>query len=273
MAVYAIGDVQGCYDTLLRLLDRINFDDACDQLWFVGDLVNRGPASLETLRFVRRLGDAAITVLGNHDLHLLAVARGHRQVRRSDTLDVVVRAPDADELLDWLRRRPLIHRDDALGFAMVHAGIPHIWSIDRAAALAREVQAVLSGDNCDELLAEMYGDKPLRWRDDLAGPTRWRVIVNYLTRMRIVDHAGKLELRFNDGLERIPKGYRPWFEFYRASPVGISLVFGHWAALNGNCDVPDVHALDTGCVWGNALSALRIRPFERISVASVELST
>jgi len=272
MSVYAIGDVQGCYDTLRRLLDRIGFDDACDQLWFVGDLVNRGPASLATLRFVRALGSSAIAVLGNHDLHLLAVARGHRQPRRSDTLQAVMRAPDRDELLDWLRHRPLIHRDATVGCVAVHAGVPHIWSIDQAEVLAREVQAVLQGNDCDELLSEMYGDRPLRWRDELSGLTRLRVIINYLTRMRLVNSDGKLELNFNDGLERIPKGYRPWFEFYRANPPSSSLLFGHWAALNGECSVPGIHALDTGCVWGNALSALRLRPLERISVTSVEMS-
>lgn len=270
MAVYVIGDVQGCFDTLRRLLDTIQFDDANDQLWFVGDLVNRGPRSLATLRYVRALGDRAITVLGNHDLHLLAVARGHRVAKRGDTLDALLRSPDRDEWIDWLRHRPLIHRDDELGAVMVHAGIPHVWDIDAACARAREVEAVLAGDDCDALLAEMYGDQPPQWHAGLRGMDRLRVIINYLTRMRLIDVVGKLELSFKDGLSDIPRGYWPWFEFYRAVAPPLTIVFGHWAALNGACDVPRVHALDTGCVWGNALSAVRLQPFERFSATSVE---
>ncbi|MGH8595329.1 MAG: symmetrical bis(5'-nucleosyl)-tetraphosphatase, partial [Gammaproteobacteria bacterium] len=238
--------------------------------WFVGDLVNRGKDSLATLRFVHGLGERALTVLGNHDLHLLAVAHGHRRAKAGDTIDDVLHAPDRDELLDWLRRRPLLHRDDATGFVMVHAGIPHIWDLDEATARAREVEEVLAGDDYDELLAGMYGDQPVRWRDSLRDVKRLRVIINYLTRMRVIDTVGKLELNFNEGLCDIPKGYRPWFEFYNAQPQPFSLVFGHWAALNGECGVDGMYALDTGCVWGNALSALRLVPLERFSATSVE---
>jgi bis(5'-nucleosyl)-tetraphosphatase (symmetrical) len=270
MSVYVIGDVQGCYATLQRLLEDIGFDDGNDRLWFVGDLVNRGRDSLATLRFVHQLGQRAVTVLGNHDLHLLAVASGHRRARPADTLDEILRAPDRDELLDWLRKRPLLHRDDTAGFVMVHAGIPHIWDLDEATTRAREVEAVLGSDDYDELLAGMYGDEPARWRDTLQGIKRLRVIINYLTRMRVIDVVGKLELDFKDGLNEIPKGYRPWFEFYDSAPQPFSLVFGHWAALNGECGVKRMYALDTGCVWGNSLSALRLLPLEQFSVTSVE---
>jgi bis(5'-nucleosyl)-tetraphosphatase (symmetrical) len=270
MAVYVIGDVQGCYTTLQRLLEEIRFDETNDRLWFVGDLVNRGPDSLATLRFVHQLGERAVTVLGNHDLHLLAVASGQRRARPADTLDEILRAPDRDELLDWLRKRPLLHRDDAAGFVMVHAGIPHIWDLNEATTRAREVEAVLGSDDYVGLLAEMYGDQPARWRDSLQGPKRLRVIINYLTRMRVIDVVGKLELDFKDGLNEIPKGYRPWFEFYDSAPQLFSLVFGHWAALNGECGVERMYALDTGCVWGNSLSALRLLPLEQFSVTSVE---
>ena len=271
MSVYVIGDVQGCYATLQRLLEEIRFDETNDRLWFVGDLVNRGRDSLATLRFVHQLGERAVTVLGNHDLHLLAVARGHRRAKPTDTLDEILRAPDRDELLDWLRKRPLLHRDDAAGFVMVHAGIPHIWDLDETTTRAREVETVLASDDYDELLAEMSGNQPTRWRDSLRGTKRLRVIINYLTRMRVIDVVGNLELNFNDGLDEIPKGYRPWFEFYDSAPQPFSLVFGHWAALNGECGVARMYALDTGCVWGNSLSALRLLPLEQFSVTSVEM--
>jgi bis(5'-nucleosyl)-tetraphosphatase (symmetrical) len=270
MSIYVIGDIQGCFDTLQRLLERIDFDDARDSLWFVGDLVNRGPQSLATLRFVHGLGARAVTVLGNHDLHLLAVAHGHRRAKPSDTLDEILRAPDRDELLDWLRKRPLLHRDDATGFVMVHAGIPHIWDLEGATARAREVEKSLASDDYDELLAGMYGDQPAQWSDGLRNTKRLRVIINYFTRMRVIDSVGALELTFNDGLNAVPAGYQPWFEFFRSAPPPYSLVFGHWAALNGECDVARMHALDTGCVWGNSLTALRLVPLERFSVASVE---
>jgi bis(5'-nucleosyl)-tetraphosphatase (symmetrical) len=270
VTTYAIGDVQGCYDTLRRLLDRVRFEPARDVLWFVGDLVNRGTGSLQVLRFVRSLDGGAVTVLGNHDLHLLAIARGHRPARRGDTLDRVLQAPDRDELLDWLRRRPLMHRDDRLGFVMTHAGVPHIWTLDVAAERAREVEQALTGDAYDDLLASMYGNKPARWRDQLTGVERWRVIINYLTRMRLIDAVGRLELRYSEGLDGIPKGFQPWFEFYRSRPSTHAMVFGHWAALNGECSVEGIYPLDTGCVWGNSLTALALRPLERISVTSVE---
>ncbi len=270
MSVYAIGDVQGCYESLRRLLDRVDFDDARDRLWFAGDLVNRGPASLATLRFVKSLDDCAITVLGNHDLNLLALSVGQRAPKSSDTLAEVLAAPDRDALIDWLRRRPLIHVDETLGFAMAHAGIPHIWDIDFASARAREVEAVLAGDDFVEVLSAMYGNNPACWNDELKGMERLRSIINYLTRMRLVNAVGELELVYDGPLTNIPKGYRAWFHFYRKTPPPLRLVFGHWAAINGQCDVDDLYALDTGCVWGNRLTALRLHDRERFSVKSVE---
>jgi bis(5'-nucleosyl)-tetraphosphatase (symmetrical) len=270
MSVYAIGDVQGCYESLRRLLDLVDFDDTRDRLWFVGDLVNRGPASLATLRFVKSLGDRAITVLGNHDLHLLAAAAGIRAPKSSDTLADVLAAPDRDALVDWLRRRPLMHVDESLGFAMAHAGIPHIWDLDFASARAREVETVLSGNAYAQLLSAMYGNNPACWNNDLEGMERMRTIINYFTRMRLIDAVGELELTYDGPLDGIPKGYKAWFHFYRKVPPRFPLVFGHWAAINGESRVRDCCALDTGCVWGNTLTAMRLGDRERFSVDSVE---
>jgi len=270
MATYAIGDVQGCYDSLMALLEHVGFDDARDRLWFVGDLVNRGPASLATLRFVRQLGERAVTVLGNHDLHLLAVAGGHRAPKAGDTISDVLEAPDREALLDWLRHRPMLHVDEDLGFAMVHAGLPHIWSIGAARRRAAEVEQILGSPEHGSLFASMYGNNPACWNDEQVGMERLRTIVNYLCRMRLIDAVGGLELKFDGPLETIPAGYKAWFEFYRGAPPPLSLVFGHWAAIDGECDVDRIHAIDTGCVWGNRLTALRLDDRERMSVRSVE---
>jgi len=271
MSIYAIGDVQGCYDSLQRLLEEIDFDERRDRLWFVGDVVNRGPASLATLRFVKDLGERAITVLGNHDLNLLALAQGRRALKSSDTVQDILKAPDRDALIDWLRRRPLMHVDVSTGFVMAHAGIPHIWSLEFALARAREVEAVLAQDDYAALFAGMYGNNPACWNDELTGIDRWRTIINYLTRMRLLDAVGGLELTFDGPVAAIPAGFKAWFEFYRSAPPQLRLVFGHWAALNGECDVDRLYALDTGCVWGNRLTALRLADRERFSVQSVEV--
>lgn len=270
MTTYAVGDVQGCYRTLRRLLSHIGFDPRADELWFVGDLVNRGPSSLEVLRFVRGLGDRAITVLGNHDLHLLAVREDRSRARRGDTLDAVLAAPDCDLLLDWLATRPLLHRNDDVGYVMSHAGVPAVWSIDEASARAREVETVLQSGARPDFLRAMYGNEPAEWHPDLEGQDRLRVITNYLTRMRGLRGTAALDLSFKETPGDLPQGVRPWFEDYRLRPCATKLVFGHWAALGGRCSVPDIFALDTGCVWGGALSALRLVDQERFSVASVE---
>ncbi len=255
MATYAIGDIQGCYDEMQRLLDTVAFDPAHDCLWFVGDLVNRGPRSLEVLRFVRGLGERAITVLGNHDLHLLVVAAGARKPHREDTLDALLRAPDRDELLDWLRRQRLMHVD--AGYAMVHAGLLPQWSIAQAQALAREVETALQSPDHGEFLHRMYGNKPAQWHDDLAGHDRLRIIINAMTRLRLCTSAGRMEFTHKTGLKGVPAGYLPWFDVPERASRETPVIFGHWAAL-GLMLRADVLGLDTGCVWGRRLTAVRL---------------
>ncbi|MGH8702402.1 MAG: symmetrical bis(5'-nucleosyl)-tetraphosphatase, partial [Burkholderiales bacterium] len=255
MATLAIGDVQGCYDQLMRLLERAGFDERRDVLWFVGDLVNRGPQSLATVRFVKGLGNRAVTVLGNHDLNLLAVAEGVRKPHRGDTDGDVLAAPDRDELLAWLRQRKMMHAEN--GYAMVHAGLLPQWSISQAAALAREVEDALSGPGYRQFLRDMYGNEPVRWRDDLAGTDRLRIIVNAMARMRLAAADGTLELNHKLGLDTVPAGYLPWYDVPGRASRGTTVIFGHWAAL-GLLLREDVICLDSGCVWGRALSAVRL---------------
>ena len=257
MAVYAIGDVQGCYDELLALLERISFDPAADKLWFVGDLVNRGPQSLQVLRFVKGLGDAAQCVLGNHDLHMLAVAAGHERYGRHDTFQDVLTAPDRDELLDWLRRWPLLHHDRATGFTMIHAGLPPQWDLAQACACAAEVEAALRGPAYAEFLGQMYGDEPLIWSDTLRGVARLRFITNCFTRLRFCDAEGRLALHEKGPPGSQPAPYLPWFEVPDRKSRDLKIVCGHWSALRGYA-AQGVYALDTGCVWGGRLSARRL---------------
>ena len=255
MSTYAIGDVQGCYDELRRLLDALPFDPAEDTLWLVGDLVNRGPRSLETLRFVRSLGDRAVTVLGNHDLHLLVVAAGARKPHLGDTLDAVLEAPDREELLQWLRSRKLMHAGN--GYAMVHAGLLPEWSVARALELAREVETVLQGENAAGFLQNMYGNSPVRWDENLCGYDRLRVIVNAMTRLRLCDARGGMEFGHKGAPDALPAGYVPWFDVPGRASAGTPIVCGHWAAL-GLLVRDDLLSIDTGCVWGRALTALRL---------------
>ena len=255
MATYAIGDIQGCYDEMRRLLDSIGFDPAQDRLWLVGDLVNRGPQSAEVLRYLRGLGERAISVLGNHDLHLLVVAAGVRKPHRGDTLDALLAAPDRDELLDWLRRQRLMHAD--AGYAMVHAGLLPQWSIAQALALAREVEAALQGPDYGEFLNCMYGNSPAQWRDDLAGYDRLRVVVNAMTRLRLCTPAGVMDFTHKTGLADAPAGYLPWFDVPGRASSDTPVLFGHWAAL-GLTLRSDVLGLDSGCVWGRRLTAVRL---------------
>lgn len=258
MAVYAIGDLQGCYDSFRRLLDKLDFEPDKDSLWLTGDLVNRGPKSLKTLRYVRNLGDCVLTVLGNHDLHLLALANDIRvSNNRFDSLWKVLAAKDSDELLDWLRHRPLAHFDAELNTLMVHAGVPPQWDIQQTLARAAEVEQRLQGQDYIKFLEKMYGDKPARWSDELEGNKRLRVIVNCLTRMRMIRPDGRLNLTHTGPPDKADDGLIPWFEAPDAAWRGTRIVFGHWSAL-GLVVTPDLIALDTGCVWGRELSAVKL---------------
>src|SRR6056297_750157 len=266
MTVYAIGDLQGCLDPLQRLLERIAFDPASDRLWFCGDLVNRGPASLATLRFVHALGDTAVSVLGNHDLHLLATAWANNRPQKSrDTLHEILEAPDRLELLEWLRRRPLLHHDAAIGFTMVHAGIPPQWDLDEACSAARELEAALGGDSFIGVLRQMYGERPDRWSPDLEGIDRLRFIVNAFTRMRYVRADGSLEFDHKGPERPGDESLMPWFRFPGRRSAGQRIVFGHWSTL-GEMTHEGVFSLDTGCVWGGRLTALRLDDRTRHSV-------
>jgi bis(5'-nucleosyl)-tetraphosphatase (symmetrical) len=255
VATYAIGDVQGCRDALDALLVEIGFSGVRDTLWFVGDLVNRGSQSAEVLRFVRSLGDRAVVVHGNHDLHLLAFAAGHAKARTDDTFHDVLAAPDRDELLDWLRSRPMLHVQG--GYAMVHAGLLPAWSIEQARGLAAEVEAALRAPTYRDFFAQLYGSKPEAWRDELRGADRLRVIVNAMTRMRFCTVTGVMDFRVKGEVEKALPGYMPWFEVPGRASRGTPIICGHWSAL-GLRITPDLLALDTGCVWGGHLTAIRL---------------
>ncbi len=257
MAHYAIGDLQGCHAEFLTLLERLEFDRTRDRLWLTGDLVNRGPASLAVLREVRALGACVTVVLGNHDLHLLAMAFAPATVRRREPeLQAVLDAPDAAELLEWLAARPLLHRDAALGWTLIHAGLPPQWSLADAESAAREVETALRG-NPSAFLAEMYGDQPDRWSPQLTGINRLRFAVNCLTRLRFVTTDGRLLLELKGPVAAAPAGALPWFRHPQRRTRDDALVFGHWSAL-GFLSEPGLRCLDTGCVWGGTLCALRL---------------
>ena len=264
MAVYAVGDLQGCLDPLKCLLERVAFDPSKDQLWLVGDLVNRGPPSLETLRYLYAMRDALVCVLGNHDLHLLAAAHNIERLKKGDTLREILEAPDRADLLDWLRRQKLMHYDVDRDIAMVHAGIPPQWSLKKALRCAGEVEEALRDDaRLLPFLDGMYGNEPSRWDSDLKGVTRLRVITNYFTRMRFCKADGTLDLKTKEGVGSAPPGYLPWFAHKQRKTAGQKIIFGHWAALEGKCNEPGVIALDTGCVWGGAMTLLNVDSGER----------
>ncbi len=250
---YAVGDVQGCAEELRALLQRIGFSADRDELWFVGDLVNRGPRSLETLRLVRSLGDNAVTVLGNHDLHLLAVALAAARPRREDTLAEVLAAPDRDRLIEWLLARPLAHFDAGRGDLLVHAGLVPQWTVPQALALAAEVESALRRDPV-AFFDHMYGDRPDRWSEELTGAARRRFVVNVLTRLRLCTADGHVDLKLKGPPERSDTPYRPWFELAGRASRGTRIIFGHWSAL-GYLNAHGVLGLDTGCVWGGSLTA------------------
>ncbi len=258
MATFVIGDIQGCFSALTCVLEQAEFNPQQDYLWVAGDLVNRGPDSLATLRFLMQLGDHAVIVLGNHDLHLLAVACGARAAGGKDTLTEVLAAPDRDELLDWLRMQRLLYVADQYNTVLVHAGLPPGWNITRAQLLAGEVETVLRGPEYTAFLHHMYGDQPARWEDGLTGWPRLRLITNYLTRMRLCDARGTLDLTHNSGLSSLPTGFLPWFAHPHRQTADHTILFGHWAALEGESNANHVIALDTGCVWGGRLTMLRL---------------
>lgn len=258
MAVYVIGDVQGCYRELKKLLKAISFDKSKDKLWFVGDLVNRGPDSLKTLRFVRSLGDSAITVLGNHDLHLLALHYNGGKLRTSDTLEQVLQADDCVELMEWIRFNPLMHFDPDLNFALVHAGIYPGWSVTDACQRAREVENTLRGAGITEFLSQMYGNQPESWSNELEGMSRLRFITNVFTRMRYLKEGGRLDLTAKGAPGKLKsEDVKPWFEFKQSAIKHNRIAFGHWSTLPTN-QYGSCFALDSGCLWGGRITALRI---------------
>jgi bis(5'-nucleosyl)-tetraphosphatase (symmetrical) len=258
MAIYAIGDIQGCYDPFRRLLDELEFDTGKDTLWITGDLVNRGPKSLKTLRFVRSLGDSAITVLGNHDLHLLALSVGKiRYGQRFETLDSILKASDCDELMDWLRHRPLAHYNKSLKTLLVHAGTHPGWSAKKTLARANEVERALQGDKYEIMLGKMYGNAPTQWSGDLTGYRRLRFIVNCLTRMRMITKKMRLNFAHSGSPWRARSDLVPWYDVADPAWAGTRVVFGHWSSL-GLVVLPEMISLDTGCVWGRQLTAVRL---------------
>ena len=265
MTTYAIGDLQGCLSPLQRLLDSLAFDPSTDKLWFVGDLVNRGPQSLEALRFVKALGDSAITVLGNHDLHLLAVMHGVRKPSSKDTLNPILSAPDRDELIQWLASRPLLHVDDTLGHCLVHAGIHPHWSLNRARKQAKELQTELT-TKLEDCLWHMYGNTPAYWSKDLGRRKRLRFSINAFTRMRYCDRDGALNFDCNTPPHKSPKSLYPWYALPDRKPLNTRIIFGHWSS-HPAMSTADVVPTDRGCVWGGCLAAYAIETGESHSVA------
>ncbi|TKS59167.1 MAG: bis(5'-nucleosyl)-tetraphosphatase (symmetrical) [Nitrospira sp.] len=255
MATYAIGDVQGCFDTLQRLVEQIQYDPASDRLWFVGDLVNRGPDSLKVLRYIKSLGASAVVVLGNHDLFLLAVAEGIATSRPEDTLQTILAAPDRDELLAWLRRQPLLYREHP--FILVHAGLLPQWSIDDAEELAHEVETALRSPYYKNVLRALYPSKHLQWSSNLRGPTRLATIIKVLTRLRACSADGLMESSYSGPPDHIPAGFLPWFRIENRARRDTTIICGHWASLGLYCE-ENLLAIDSGCVWGRELTAIRL---------------
>lgn len=269
MATYAIGDLQGCFGSLEKLLGETGFNQSRDRLWFVGDLVNRGPQSLEVLRFVKSLGNAAVSVLGNHDLHLLMVAEGRAKRHKQDTLGPILDAPDREDLLAWLRQLPMMHVEGE--YAMVHAGLLPSWTVGRAAQLGNEVEQALRDPAWPELMAHMYGNEPDRWDDSLSGFDRLRVIINAMTRLRVCTADGRMEFSHKGRLEDIPENYMPWFAVPGRRSARSTIICGHWSAL-GLLAEKNLLALDTGCLWGRRLSAVRLEDRRVFQVSCPKLA-
>ena len=271
MAIYAVGDIQGCYEPLRLALDKVNFDPARDALWSVGDLINRGPQSLDTLRFLKALGPAFTGVLGNHDLHFLAAWSGAQKEGKFQTLRELLQAPDCTELAEWLRTLPLVHRagvatdTGVTDFLMVHAGLLPGWSFAQAISYSHEIEHALRGANFVAYLKQMYGDQPDTFSDKLTGTERLRVLTNVLTRIRFCTADGKLDMKNKEDAASAPPGYRPWFEFQTLQPHQ-KILFGHWAMLDGKTGRSDIVGLDTGCVWGRNMTLLRLDDGEKFCV-------
>lgn len=256
MAVYAIGDIQGCFRELEQLLDKINFDIEIDQLWFVGDLVNRGPQSLETIQFVRSLGDSAQCVLGNHDIHLIACHVGVQTCKPKSSLNQILQHSQASEIIDWLRFQPLLHYDPTLNWLMVHAGLIPQWDLGLAQKCANEVEAQLRSNHYIEFLANVYGNTPDQWNNELPQQDRWRVILNAFTRLRLCDQQGRMDFDYKGQLGDQKSNLHAWFDIPRKSE-NLNIIFGHWSAL-GLIQSHNLLGLDTGCLWGSKLTAARI---------------
>jgi bis(5'-nucleosyl)-tetraphosphatase (symmetrical) len=270
MATFAIGDIQGCYHAFMALLERINFNQKIDQLWLVGDLINRGSGSLEVMRWCYAHQDSLKVVLGNHDLHVLVVAAGFIKARRGDTLDALLEADDKDVLLDWLRHQQLVYQDEPYPgerYLMVHAGLLPQWTVEQAMGYAKEVEAALQGEGYLDFLADMYGNLPNSWSDDLTGNDRLRVITNAMTRLRICTKKGEMEFNFKGELPDVPKGFKPWFDLPKRATKTSQVIFGHWSAL-GLQKKENIYALDTGCLWGGQLTAMNLQTKEIIQVQS-----
>ncbi len=257
MAIYAVGDIQGCLQPLKQLLKSSPFDFGKDELWFVGDLVNRGPQSLETLRFVKQLGKSAKVVLGNHDLHLLALHTGVKKILNTTTLDPILQAPDCDELMDWLRKQPLMRTDKKSHAVLVHAGVYPYWTLQQARTYAREVEAILRSDDYQALLRKMYGRRPVKWKTDLQGWPRYRFIINAFTRMRFCTKQGGLNFQYNGVPGEQPSQLYPWYRLAVQPREDWRIVFGHWSAAGHWFDGNHV-ALDSGCLWGGKMTLARI---------------
>lgn len=255
MATYAIGDLQGCYQKYTELVELIGFSASRDKLWLVGDIVNRGPDSLSLLRSLMALNDAVIMVLGNHDLHLLQVATDPIFERPGDTLQSTLGAPDKEILLGWLRRQRLFYAEDE--YALVHAGLLPDWTIDQASILAHEVESVIRSDHFDDFSPKMYGNEPDRWHGSLRGERRWRVIINAMTRLRVCTPEGKMNFSYKGNPATVPKGYLPWFDAPNRASKRSTVIFGHWSALGLRLE-RNLIALDTGCLWGGCLTAVRL---------------
>ena len=265
MTAYAIGDIQGCYKNFMCVLEQVDFNPKYDTLWVAGDMVNRGPENLATLKYLISLGDRVKTVLGNHDLHLLATAFNTRDMKPSDTFDDILNSREFDDIIAWLRHQPLLTVSPSPEFVMVHAGIPPIWSLEEAQERAREVEQILRSHQISDFLDHMYGNEPDTWSDELTGFERLRTITNYFTRMRFCDPNGKLEFTATAGAEQGPEGFLPWYAYPNRKTKEHRLIFGHWAGIEGHTNTPNVHALDTGCVWGRKITLLNLETLKRTS--------